>query len=516
MPTKPSVKYALLVFLFIVHLLPIWMFKFVPTQDGMSHVYNAHVLHTYHSPDSLKIQEFFQLNLTPFPNWTSHAFMALLMSLFPPLVCEKILVSLCIILLPVALMYFLNAVDKGRTALGLVGFIFAYGFPLHMGFYNFVLSVSLYFFILGFWWRRKHGLNFSGWIGLYLLLGSTYFSHYVSYLLAIISITFFALCSCISEGQRVKRLLLFLGGMVPAYVVAVSYGLQSTRGFRREYQDGDGLWEYFINMGSIVSFGDFQIFIGRVLLAFFLGAVILALWHQIRGLQAMATRESVSGSSRFQLGRMVVCKMLNGRCAFLCLAIILTVIYFKAPTHLGSGGDWINHRIHIFIFLVLLPFINMDFQRCVRCVMTAVIITLSLLNLGCTVYAYDYLNKEMMDMTSNAGLIREHSTVTIYPNQWAEPLSYPGKNYFSPFLHLSYYFCLGQDVVYLHNYEAIFNYFPVDFKSPGLYAAPRADYVIVWQSEFDELVGLQREGYNIIDASKHHFLLYREGGVFVR
>ncbi|HIE68836.1 MAG TPA: GtrA family protein, partial [Planctomycetes bacterium] len=108
----------------MIHLLPVWMFHHFPTQDGSSHVYNAHVLKEYHRHENYTIRDVYRLNLTLFPNWASHALLAGLLYLLPPIVCEKIVVSLCVAGLPLSLLYFLRAIDRRNALLALVGFPF--------------------------------------------------------------------------------------------------------------------------------------------------------------------------------------------------------------------------------------------------------------------------------------------------------------------------------------------------------------------------------------------------------
>ena len=173
--------------LLLLHLLPIWGFKCFPSQDGLSHLYNAHILKSYANPDNYLLRQVYDLRLTLFPNWSSHLILLALMYLFPPLICEKILLTICITLTPLSLFYFLNSVvwpnlqpvnhrsfllatqstGRGKTLperisllfsgnfLGLVGFIYAFNYLLHMGFYNFTLSISLFFFTLGYWCRHQ-------------------------------------------------------------------------------------------------------------------------------------------------------------------------------------------------------------------------------------------------------------------------------------------------------------------------------------------------------------------------
>ena len=71
--------------------------------------------------------------------------MMLLMYIVPPLVAEKILLSLIIVLFPLSLFYFLDATHKGNNLYGFLGFLFSYHYLLHMGFYSFPISVPVFF-----------------------------------------------------------------------------------------------------------------------------------------------------------------------------------------------------------------------------------------------------------------------------------------------------------------------------------------------------------------------------------
>ena len=503
---KLSTKYIIIV-LFVVHLLPIWIFKFIPTQDGINHVYNAYVLKDYHKPENYKLQEVFKLNLKFFPNWTSHAFMALLMYIFPPLICEKILLSLCIILLPISLFYFLDAVDKGKVTFGLLGFIYAYGFPLHMGFYNFVLSMSLFFLTLGYWWKNKDAMRLINVLILYMLLLWTYLCHYLSYFLVVLSLSFFTIFLCICS-KKLKPFLLFF--MLPAYFIMLSYYLDSIRGYARGYKDFDELVQYFFNMGSIISFPGDHLLIGRILLCFFIVVFLLALWYRIKEIYKLCWGTESSHINLAARRKQLWTKIINGKEQFLLIAVILTVIYFKAPWQIGSGGWWINERIHIYIFLVLLPFLNVDFHKHIRGAITVIIITLSFWFLSSNVYTYYYLNKDIAEMTSSASMLKEHSTFTVYPDEWGGESDYLGEmEYVNPFLHLPSYFCLKKDVVYLQNYEALFNYFPINFKDKRHYFSKEADYLLVWWPEYGGVEVLE-DNYVLVHSGKYNQLYRRK------
>ena len=76
----------------ILQLVPIWSVHYLPTVDGPSHVYNAWVLHELVSGRSAFLSQTFRVNWSPQPNWIGSAVMALLMTIVPPTIAEKIFV----------------------------------------------------------------------------------------------------------------------------------------------------------------------------------------------------------------------------------------------------------------------------------------------------------------------------------------------------------------------------------------------------------------------------------------
>src|SRR3954465_6846257 len=82
--------------LVLLHLIPVWTFRYLPTQDGPSHLVNAQILKDYGS-STAGYEAFFEVRAEPLPNWTSHLLLAGLLVLVPPLVAEKLLVSLYVL-----------------------------------------------------------------------------------------------------------------------------------------------------------------------------------------------------------------------------------------------------------------------------------------------------------------------------------------------------------------------------------------------------------------------------------
>ena len=486
----------LLVFLVVLHLFPIWIFTYFPTQDGSSHIYNSYVLKEYHKHTNYRLREIYSLNLLLFPNWSSQMIMTAFMHIVPPIICEKIVVSLSIGLLPLAFLYFLYGIDQRRMnfGLGLVGFIFSYNYLLHMGFYNFSLSLPMFFFSLGFWWRHKTRLTLPRLGILYLLLLLTYLSHFQSFLQLVVIMTCFAIYShlyivltdtCPSKDSKINwkqvlsglmPLVHFVGFMLPIYFIMLAYYLSSTVGYQQNHWQFTHLLEYFFNMKSMVYYSDKHIIVGQLVLVMLAIAFLLTVWDRI---QRVIHRER---------DQPIWVSVIDGKEQFLLAAGGLTWLFFYVPWSVESGGGWINDRVHIYIFLVLIPFFTTNMHFYIRHTFTIVITLLTLYHFGLTAYAYYHLDRETSEMTTAVDKIEPHSTLTFRSSLWDGPAHrtspYIGPiKYTSPFLHVPAFYCIGNGAVFLNNYEAELPYFPINYKTNPDRWIKSADYVLAWRME---------------------------------
>ena len=517
---RPTLGKIIVIVLFVVHLLPVWLFQYFPTQDGASHIYNAYVLKEYHNHENYRLREVYELNQTFFPNWTSHALLVCLMYIFPPIISEKIVLTLCILLLPLSLFYFLKCVQKNNLLFGLVGFIYAYNYLLHMGFYNFVLSMSLFFFTVGYWWRVKEKLRWKNITVIYLLLILTYFTHYHSYALLIISLTvlslllsvYDALLSCteskgISDSHKskyknvynnLKPSLSLLISLIPAYIIMFSYYsyLVKEHGSEGDYKGLDWLLNYFFTMKSIVSFRDEHIVIGQMILLVLGIVFILTIYDKMRQFKNGFN----TTNSQFWT------RIFSKSDVFIILSFFVTFMYFISPWS-GFSGGWLNDRFHIYIFLILLPFFRISMYRHMDYILSCMIIGISLLHLGFNVHTYTMLNRDIPEALSLDGMDERHTVLSSIPGEWngfSDSLGFEPK-YVEPFGHLECLLATKKGIAYLNNYEANTDHFPLQYKNKDI----TADYIIVWRTEFHDTEGLEQE-YDLIDSNDYNRLYRRK------
>ena len=541
----------LFVVLLILHILPIWIFAYFPSQDGPSHVYNALVLKEYSQHENFKMRDAWQLNITIFPNWLSHIALAALLYIFPPVMSEKIFLTVAIGMIPIAFFYFLNAVNKDNKEKYLyawLGFPFAYNYLLYMGFYNFTLSMSFFFFSFGYWWKYKDNMQIKQLCILYILLLLTYLSHIASYGLVVLGISVAAGClwgsKALAEVWRVRQenvteiikhfivnlkpFFRFLIYMVPIYFVLMDYYLQSLKWYPTGSHRGmEWIKDYFWGVKSIVYFTDWHLSVNSFLLVILGIAIVISIAYRIVRKQWIKQTD-----------------------VFLLIAFLFTYMFIKAPWGYGPGG-WINDRIHIYILLMLAPWLIIpgvekstdlgkdpsqqgqpfwsisNIHIFIRYAITTCLVIFTLLHFGRTALDHGRISTEIAELVSGAKMIEPHTTYSHRSGGWHksefefEHYDYGEKmmrtenaiKYVTPFVHsTAFYGVYADDVVHMANYEANYNYFPINRnnkESVGL-GYIRADYVVAWYYPETEMFADLTPNYDIIYETERLKLFKRK------
>ena len=508
----------LFVVLLLLHILPLWIFAYFPSQDGASHIYNGLVLKEYGKHENYQMRDAWELNITIFPNWLSHIFLLAFLYVFPPVISEKLLLTIAIGMVPIAFFYFFNAVhkdEKKQPVYAWLGFPFAYNYLLYMGFYNFQLSISFFFFSFGFWWKHKDDMQVRYLIWLYVLLLLTYLSHIASYGLVVLGISVAGGClwgaPAITAAWRTRgegfttllqkfvvslkpvfRCFLY---MVPMYFVLVDYYLQSMKQHQQgNYRGMEWVWEYFWGVKSIVYFSDWHVTANYFLLAVLGIAVIISIGYRIH------RKEWVKRTD-----------------VFLPIVFLFTYMFVRAPWSYGPGG-WINDRIHIYILPMLAASLIPNMNKVPRHAVAACLVFFSLLHFGRTAYDHARIAPEIAELVSGTHLIEPHTTYQIRSADWHKSDALGKVEYVTPFVHhMALYGVYADDVGHLSNYEAEFNYFPVnrnDENAPTNYKdlwyhQASVDYVVAWYPPDTPEFRAYTADHEIIHETKH-LQLYRK------
>ena len=433
----------------LIHILPIWVFKYFPAQDGPSHVYNSFILRHYNDPE-YRFNEFYDVRICPVPNWMSHASMMLLMYLVPPLIAEKIFLTGYVILMAMGMLYLLNVVEKGRTPLVFIGFPFIYNFSLLVGLYNSSLSMAMLMPVIGYWWKHFKTFGARNMIILALLLVVMYFCHLISLVPALFSIATLAFLGLLPKFTRWKQTSLSLLSMLPA-IGLIFYYIRMAGATRGDVGELGRLWKYFVRNESLAYYSQSQVIIGKFVTGAF---VILFLYALIR--DHFLTREW-----RFGL-------RLHKKDLFLLLCVAFFAMYLRAPSRMSSGSI-IKERLSLLPFLIIIPWLSWDMPRIAKGIVSCALILLSVVYLTHASYHHKRLSDYVEVYTSGYDVMERNKV--LMPLIF-ERSDHSGKTWrLAVFSHSGGHYGHATGCIDLSNYETNGFIFPTSFK-PDLHRPP--------------------------------------------
>lgn len=530
----------------VAHLIPLWAFRYFPSQDGPAHLENAAIVREYHDPARTAFRAYYVFNQRFTPNWAGHLALAGLVSVMPPLVAEKVFLSGYVILLPVAVRYAVAAVGRDSGFLALLGFPFVYNYLLHMGFYTFSYSLAMFFFVSGYWLKHRQRFGLRETVTLAMLSLLLYFCHIVSTVTAFLEIvlmTGWLLFPDLARQMRRRRsarqslptvttLLRPLYALVPTCLLAAMFLVRNQQS-RLSWEDKPPLktmLKELVSLHSLVSYEEQEVWAARAVVCLFGGIIAYLL-----------------------VSRRVPLRLTfwNG---FALVVAMYIVIYLAGPSAVSSGS-YIHERMSLYPFLVLiLWFAAQSYGPVARRSIQALAIAASGVLLGLHSAAYGRLD----------GYITEYLSAIphIAPNTTLLPISFSRVNApdgrpislrIDVFLNEAGYIAVERHVVDLGNYEAsqtpffptVFrpslnpgvqlHYAPLDSASGEFRALPtgllcyprrtggRIDYVLIWgvrgqdrERDVPRLIFSQlKEGYDLIYVSPQRGLmqLYRRKGL---
>jgi len=459
----------LFLFLVLLNLVPIWLVRYLPTQDGPIHLSIANVLLHYGDPAASVFREYYDLNLILHPNWIAYFILLPLLSLFSPAVAEKLFVSFYVVLFPLSFWYLVRAIKGAslRPPFLIVPFILNY--TLLMGFYNFTTSFITLFLTLGYWFRHRTSFTpfrFLAFSSLSLLLC---LSHLFSFLAAL-AIIFIMTPLLIREEsshatgrtvlQRIRdsyatTLVAFLPGLSLTVQYLVQQGLSpdiiKAVGWRLQGLAG---------IGAILALDKLTILTGAAMAFVLLVLGARAIHQKVR------TKEW------------------DARDGPLLLALLFVGIYMVGPDALAHGG-FILHRLNLLSCILVLLWLELQpaspgFWR--GTVVGTVVITIALV--GIQSRKFLELGRHYDEYLSASAHIEPNSTVlplmswddSLHPTK-ADPLAWR----IHPFLHAAAYISAERHVIALENFQAKETYFPIKYHpstNPYTYLArPHQDFL---------------------------------------
>ena len=426
--------------LVLLYLLPIWSIQFFPSQDGPSHVYNALIVKEYFNTNEYPLfHKYYDLNAKPMPNWFGHATMAILMFIVNPLIAEKLLLSGYVLLFLLSGRYLLINVDSTKKWLALAFFPFVYNYLLNMGFYNFSYSVGFFLLAVGYWWKHHQNLRLKHAAILNLIMVCCYFSHMVSTVIALLSIAVLWLVTI--RLNTIKKHLLQIPMLLPSCIFPLWFVVSHGTTSHGSHWPSKRLFNYFTALEVFYSFDNFQLYIGKILVFYFLVSLLVSIFTN-----------KLRWAERFRKLH------LQREDGFLLLGIICLILYITVPDGM-SGGGFITHRLSLYPYLIVLPWLYGTLKQPIKWLSTTVLVVLALVNLVYLMRWYPMLDKDMKEFRSGVEAVE--------PNKTIMPLIFNNHgrcDRIGMFLHAIGYYCAYTKGVEWDNYEATTNYFPIMYK----------------------------------------------------
>lgn len=478
----------LILALTVLHIIPIWIFTYFPSQDGPSHVDSAYVLLHYFDDGSV-YDEYFDINVRPVPTWFSHLVMAGLMFFLPPLAAEKVLLTAYVLVFVLSLVYFLRSVGEKKLVFFPIAFLFLNNLLIHRGSYNFAFSFPLVFMALGYWWRRRDEPLKPGFIvSLNALLVLLYFCHIASQLLAIGSILLLGL---VHYRRCVRKTFRLAACLIPAYLLPINY-VQARQVGHVSSLPLTKLISQLLLIDPLTYHDVRQRAVGAAV-AVLLGVLVFrTAWVRLGGLRQ--NHGQTPGQSPGHLH-------FDEHDSFLLLSVAFTFLYLVMPLHMLGGGG-LSHRLNLFPYVAIVPWLDPLPGRCLKHAVTVSCVILILIQLGITTYYQRILNHGLEEYTSGISLVDENRTILPINTEHRGASARV-----EVYRHAVGYYCAAKGAVNLANYEAGTDYFPLKYKPAlnpyrtmgrlpsatgrmDLEAYPGSiDYIIVW-SQRDRIRGM--------------------------
>jgi hypothetical protein len=156
-------EHAIFLVTTLAFIAPIWWFAILPSQDGPQHLDIASIFAHYGDADAGVLRAVYVRSFEVTPYWIGYAILAGLQTFLPPLLVEKLFLTLYTGLFAVALrvlgrrlaMSLEGSGEAGRQGsfIATFGLVLVHSYLFHMGFWNFCLALPMGFFVLAAWLR---------------------------------------------------------------------------------------------------------------------------------------------------------------------------------------------------------------------------------------------------------------------------------------------------------------------------------------------------------------------------
>jgi len=223
-------RFALL-FLFLLIggtlLAPIWLVRYPPLLDYPNHLARAFVLAHLGDP-GFRFHQFYEAHWGFYPYLTQDLALIGLQRFFSIELAGRLLLSLCVLAVPLAAWFFLRQANPESDALAFLSLLVSYNLFFLYGFLNMQLSMAMCLLAVGLWLRYLARPSPIRWCLVLVVVTAVYFTHLLGFGMAGLLITAYSLLARRRLREILLGCLLFVPGscLFPLSRIGVGKGWQ--------------------------------------------------------------------------------------------------------------------------------------------------------------------------------------------------------------------------------------------------------------------------------------------------
>ncbi len=442
------------VLLFLLSLLPLWIFKYVPSLDGPQHLYNANVIDQLLKGSEL-FREFFRINDAVVGYWTGHFVLSLFHLFLPAWLAEKMFLTAYVFATVFSFIYLVRSIYPERQNL-LVYLIFPFVFHSYflMGYYAFSIAAIFFFWAFGYYIRHSNRFHWKEMALFGILVLGIFLSHALVFLFFALSFVLYfvsvSLSGYLGTQQKVSpkglfdRLWRLVVSVLPAFLCWIFY-IRAVMGINPTVTAADyykmELLKFLIRIRQLVGFHHemespaYYVLFG---LLFLLCLVVL--------IQYLRRRIERKGHWL---------ELLDQSHAWIFIALMFLVAYFFAPDRISAGS--LTHRFGLFFFLSLLVCLaTQSMPRWIQ--LLALLVVVGVLGTSRTIQSVFFykLNNDISEIQEMAPYMEDGSTVLSINSSgnWVHR-------------HFQLYVAVDKELVHLRNPQCA-GQFPVKWNEDSL------------------------------------------------
>jgi hypothetical protein len=311
-------------------LFTIWFPQYLVQGDGPAHIYNSKILlDLARGVNTQFYTSYYDFVFSLVPNWFTHLWLALLQTLFAPVIAEKVFVSVYALFATLSFRFLCRQLNPKTSYSYFLVFPLVFQFLYYYGFYNYCFGMALGLLFVGCWLKWQTGSVYKSYIGLLSLSALVFFTHPLGWFLIAAIMAGFALIDAVQfVDERFSKIILqkLMHRWLPVVAAALVPLILSLLFIKKHSGDDlpkresmERLWEALASFEVINIYSGAEDLIAPLFSWLLLGAIVLSVAFRLKNKTGFKRADS-----------------------FLIGVSILLIVYFIQPPSLTLASFWVQ------------------------------------------------------------------------------------------------------------------------------------------------------------------------------